>query len=124
VVRGPGSTDPALRRRGVIGVEPPATLAAGFPGTFGARLEAERVLEQVAARVRVCGVGADAVESLQGQLRRDLRMARDERSVGSVDHGELVPEPFGVLERQAPCPARDGGRFGGQALLPEIERVV
>src|SRR6266581_7369544 len=65
---------PALRGRSVVGVEGAAEVAAALPLVVAARLETERLLEEAAAAIRILGVRADRVESLQGELGRDLGM--------------------------------------------------
>ena len=49
-------------------------------------------------------------------------MLRDERLVLSLDDAKLVPNAFGILEREALAGARDAPGLGLQPLLPEVER--
>src|SRR2546429_4324590 len=87
----------------VVAVERAALLAADLPGGLAVRRELERLLEEVAALLRVEGVGVNGVESLERDLARHLRMVGDQRLVARLDEQELVPpaprvpEPKGAV---------------------------
>ena len=87
------------------------------------RLEAERLLEKAPASVRV-GVGAHAVESLQRELTRDLRIVCNQRLVIGLDDGDLEAEAFRVLEAKPRVGALRRNVFRCEPLLPEVECFV
>src|SRR5438105_11607532 len=82
----------------VVAIERAALLAADLPGGLAVRRELERLLEEVAALLRVEGVGANGVESLQRDLARHLRVVGDQRLVARLDEQELVAEALGIPE--------------------------
>ena len=51
-------------------------------------------------------------------------MLGDERRVGRVDDGELVPQSLRIFERHTVTPPGDGAGLARQALLPEVQRRV
>ena len=79
-------------------IQPPRELAARLPRRAVLALEAERVEERPGAQLRVARVRAHALEALQRELARDLRVVGDQRLVGNVRDDELVPQALGVGE--------------------------
>ena len=99
-------------------------LAARLPARLAVRLELERLLEEAAALLRVVRVGADAVEALQRELLRHLRMVGDQRLVRALAGDQGVPQALGVAEREgAVLVALAGDALVGQAALPEVDRL-
>src|SRR5690242_17259676 len=70
-------------------------------------LRSHQLLEQNSAPLRIPAVGPDAVEPLEGELRRDVSVIWDERSVRTHINGKFVLDPFGIDEEQARVVARD-----------------
>jgi len=66
-------------------------------------------------------VGADAVESLERELGRDVRMTRDERRVARRGDGELETKPLRVVEPERAVAARGRDAVGREPRLPEVE---
>ena len=123
VVDRAGAGDAQLQRRLVVRVPGAALAAADLPDRIAVRIEREHLLEERAARARV-GVCAHAVEALQRELARDLRMVGDQRLVGRRDDGKLEVEAFGIAEAQAAFAAVDVDAFGREPVLPELDRVL
>ena len=63
-------------------------------------------------------------ESLQRELDGDLGVLGDERLVGRLVDGELVPQPLGILEREPGALPLELLRLRREPLLPEVERVL
>jgi phospholipase/carboxylesterase len=87
------------------------------------RLEGESLFEQAPARFGV-GVGAHAVEALECELPRDLRLIRGQRRVVGLHHRDLEPEALRVLEAETGVGALRRDVLGGESLLPEGERFL
>src|SRR3954454_18371658 len=113
---------PPLAGRRVESVEPAPAVAPGLPAVF-ARLEAERFLEPLPARLRIARIGAGAVEALQCDLGGDVRLLGDQRLVVNVTHPQLVPETLGIRESQHLALAADLDTLGLVALGPEVDRL-
>src|SRR4051794_9322889 len=124
VVDGAGAGEPTLGRRRVVRDPAAALVADDGPGVVAAGLEAEPLLEELAAALRGGAVGADALEPLEPVLLRDLRMVGRQRRVGRVGDHQLQPEPFGILEAQAPAVALRRSTFDPKPLGPELQRRV
>ena len=62
----------------VVSVEAAALLAAHLPGILILRIELERPLEEGSAGLGIVGVRADALEALERELGRDLRVVGDQ----------------------------------------------
>src|SRR6266550_5702510 len=118
-----GALDAELLRGLVVGVPRAALVAADFPDRVAVRVERERLLEEGAARAWI-GVRAHAVEALECELARDLGMVRDKRLVTRLDDGELEVEALRVGEAEAALAAVDRDPFAGQAIVPELDRVL
>src|SRR5439155_25520870 len=108
----------------VVAVERAALLAADLPGGLAVRRELERLLQEVAALLRVEGVGANGVESLQRDLAGHLRVVGDQRLVARLDEQELVPEALGIRKQERGVAALGRDTLGAEALLPKGERVL
>ncbi len=112
-----------LRRRGIVGVEAAAVIAAHLPVLALAFREAHRLAEQPLAAQRRVAVRAHALEALQRVLGRDLRIMRAQRLIlAGVDH-QLVFEALGVEEQQAVLGQLGLDPGAGQPLPPELERL-
>src|SRR6267378_1770747 len=106
VERGPGHMVHSSRSgnaatfsgRGVEDVTAAALVATNLPRRGALRREAERALEELAASLSVCGVGAHLFEALNGVFSRNLGVRRGERRVGGGDHAKLEAKTFGVGE--------------------------
>ena len=83
---------------------------------------AEHGLEQGAAALEAGSVCAHAVEALERQLARDLRVVRDARLVRHVRHDQLVLEALGVVEPQRAVAPLGARLLARQALGPEVQR--
>ena len=70
------------------------------------------------AALDVARVRAHALESLQRELARNLRMVGDQRLVGHVRDDELVPKPLRIAEATRVAVALDAEPLG-----PEVERL-
>ena len=123
MVDGAGARDSGISGRDVVRVPGAAFVAAHLPGVLALRLERERLLEQAAARLGI-RVGANAVEALERELARDLRVVGDQRLVVGLHDGDLQAESFGILEAQAAVGALRGDVLVCEPLLPEGERLV
>ena len=122
VVHGARGRVAALGRRAVVGQPARALVAAQLPAPVGLG-EAQALLQQVAAGLRVRRVGAHAVEALQRHLARHLRVVGDQRGVGGVADAQLVLESLGIREHQAVPVAAGLGSLVGQAGRPEVQRL-
>ena len=121
----PGPRDSGARfRRRVVGVEAAALLAAELPGGVARGTEAQHLFEQRAARLRAGREGADAVEALEGDVGRDLGVARHERLVGRLRDHELEAEAFGVVEAETGSLAGGPSPVLPEPRLPEVERLL
>src|SRR5262249_6003408 len=80
VMDGAGAWDAALGRRLVVRVPGAPPVSAHLPDRVAVGVEVQRLLEEGAARAGI-GVRADAVEALQCELVRYLRMVGDQRLV-------------------------------------------
>jgi hypothetical protein len=109
--------------RDVVGVPRAAFAAAHLPGVVALRLEGEGLFEQASARFGI-GVGAHAVEALECELPRDLRVICGQRFVVSLHGCDLEPEALRVLEAETGVGALGRDVLGGESLLPEGERFV
>ena len=122
VVDRAGALDAGLGRRAVVGVGGPAALTAHLPAVARPP-EAERLLEQGLARLRLRRVRAHAVEPLERHLARNLDVLGDQRVVARLVYPELVLEALRVAE---PKPAVDTLRcnvLATQAVGPEADGV-
>ena len=122
VVDGARARDPALGRRGVVGVVRAAFLAAGLPAV-GAAFEAERLLEKRAAALGRRRVRTHRVEAVESQLRGNLGVLSDEGLVLGLDDSQLEAHPLGVGEAQARVVALDVDPLGAEPVGPEVERL-
>src|ERR1700736_54599 len=97
VVDGSRSGNPtAIGGSWVEDVATPSLVAADLPRRGALRGKAERVLEELAASLRVRGVGTHLFEPLDGVFSGNLGVGGGERRVGGGDHAEFKAEPFGV----------------------------
>src|ERR1044071_9613470 len=101
-----------------------AALAAQLPRAAGRARAAEYLLEQLRASLDPTAVRAHAVEALERQLARDLRVVGDARLVGHLRREELVLEPLGICEAERVLAAHGRRALDGEPLLPERERRV
>src|SRR5512132_709957 len=122
-MHGAGARNACFLRGLVVRVPGAAVLAAHLPDRVTVRIERERLLEELAARPRI-GVGPDAVEPLEGELARNLRVVGDQRVVRRRHHRELELEAFRILEAKAPLVAVDRDALAGEAVVPELNRIL
>src|SRR5438093_12947049 len=120
---GAGTGNTRLGGRFVVGVVRAALLTPYLPLSVTLRLEVERLLEEAAAGVD-SRVGANAVESLEGELVGDLRLVGDQRLVVGLDVGDLEGQSFGILEAEAIAFALDRHSLVGEPIGPEVERFI
>src|SRR5687768_1962853 len=86
----------------VVHVEGAALLAAGLVARPVGRLEAQCLRQEPARCVGRNRVGANALEALERELGRDLRVLGAQRLVVGLGDGELEVEPLRVREAQLP----------------------
>src|SRR5919197_1598164 len=123
VVDGARSTD-AAHRGLVVQVERAALLAPPLVAARAGDVEAEAVLQEAATRLGAVREGSNAVEALQREIGRNLRMLGDQGVVIRLDDGELEVEAFGIGEAQARRLEQDVDAVRLEALVPEIESFV
>ena len=122
VVNGAGAGDPALGGRRVVGIGGATLVPAHLPA-LGAACEAQGLLEERAAALGRGRVGADAVEALERELGRNLRVIGDEGLVVGLGDDELEPHPFRVAEAQAGRVPLHLDPVRSEPLRPELERL-
>jgi hypothetical protein len=77
----------------------------------------------VPAALGVARERTNAVEALEGEFGRDLRMPRDKGLVGRPQRDELEPQALRVLEPQPVRRVRAACPETVEAALPEVERL-
>jgi hypothetical protein len=97
--------------------------AAQLPVVVALRRRAEQLLEDRRAVIGRGAVGADALEALQRELARHLRVLGAHRLVTCRADDQLVAEALEVGEQHAVARARHRDVLAGQALLPEGQRL-
>ncbi len=121
----PGAGDACARGgRRVVGVVAAAHCAARLPRVLAGRSEAERRLEQLAARLGRGGERPHAVEAAERVLGGHLGVLRRQRRVGGVDDRQLEPEALGVVEPEPAGAAVRRDPLGAEPRLPEVERLL
>src|SRR5450631_2865408 len=120
VVDGARAAHTSRVRRWVISIKGTALLAAQLELAWSCAPESQR-LYQGGAALRRTRVGANACEPLQGELRRDLRMGGDQRSVGDVFDEQLQPQPLRVLEPNTAVGTLRLDSLAREPLRPEVE---
>src|SRR4051794_23921059 len=104
-------------------VEAAALRAAHLPLAVAKALEAEYVLDEPRALLRLERVRAHAVEAPERVLVGDLRVLGDERLVAVRDDAQLEVEPLGVGEQERVALAARLDAFVAEPPGPELERL-
>src|SRR6185503_18296047 len=100
-----------------------ACVAAELPAVAVVRLGVHQALEHRRGRLWPVAVGADALEAVQRELRRDLRMDGDERRIAALVDDELVLKALGVGEQERALTSLDGDALRLESVEPEAERL-
>jgi hypothetical protein len=119
-----GAGDALLVGSGLPLVERSAVLTLHLPAGVAARLEAERLLQQLATALHVGGVHAHAAESLQRQLVGDVGVLGHQRLIGAGEQLQLQAQALGIVEAQAALGTRGHGALVAQPLLPEVQSLL